>query len=100
MLNHRWSFEEDYICCIEYLRFIFKRESTQRVNDLIYNLSLRLTKIPSGSIRMKLQNIKQICMEYNFEDHLEISPLAQYSMQCKRAFGKAVTDLNAELDSL
>ena len=96
-MKHRWTFQEDYVCCTYYLRYIFNKPAGKSVRDLIYDISLELTELESGSIRMKLQNIKQICMEYDFEDGMDISPLEKYSYQCKRAFLKAITDFNDEL---
>lgn len=98
MLKHHWTFEEDYTCCFHYLLYIFDKNKARNVNDLIYALSLKLPKLSRGSIRMKLQNIKQICMEHNFEDGMEISPLEKYSLQCKEAFNKAIKDFNDSIE--
>ena len=99
MIKHNWTIEEDYTCCLYYLRYIFDKTNEQNVNYLIYTLSLKLPKISRGSIRMKLQNIKQICMEYNFDDGMEITPLEKYSTQCKEAFAKAIKDYNDSLEN-
>jgi hypothetical protein len=45
---------------------------------------------------MKAQNIKALALDEGLEDHLEFSPLANYSRQCKRAFSDAVCALEAE----
>lgn len=98
-MKHTWTFEEDYTCCMQYLRYIFDSSTNKNVVSLIYNLSLKLPSLERGSIRMKLQNIKQICMEHNFNDEMDISPLENYSRQCLRAFAEALKDYNDELDA-
>ena len=96
-MKHTWTFEEDYTCCMQYLRYIFDNSQNKNVASLIYNLSLKLPSLERGSIRMKLQNIKQICMEHSFNDEMDISPLENYSRQCLRAFVEALRDYNNEL---
>ena len=96
-MKHNWTFEEDYTCCMQYLRYIFDSSPNKNVASLIYNLSLKLPSLERGSIRMKLQNIKQICMEHSFNDEMDISPLENYSRQCLRAFVEALKDYNNEL---
>ena len=97
-MKHNWTFEEDYTCCVYYLRYILDNSMNKNVTELIYNLSLELPKLDRGSIRMKLQNIKQICMEHNFNDGMEISPLSKYSRQCLKAYARAITDVRKELE--
>ena len=96
-MKHTWTFEEDYTCCMQYLRYIYDTPEDQSVNDLIRELSLKLPDLTRGSIRMKLQNIKQICMEHSFNDEMDISPLENYSRQCLRAFVEALKDYKNEL---
>ena len=96
-MKHNWTFEEDYTCCMQYLRYIFDNSQNKNVASLTYNLSLKLPSLERGSIRMKLQNIKQICMEHSFNDEMDISPLENYSRQCLRAFVEALKDYNNEL---
>jgi len=99
MLKHNWTFDEDYVCCSAYLHYIYGEKENQNVNYLIYNLTLKLPNLSKGSIRMKLQNIKQICMKYNIVgDHMDIAPLSNYSEQCVIAFTKAFKDYVAELE--
>ncbi len=94
--KHRWTYEEDFTCCLEYLNFVFENEgddSTERLVDIIAD---KLPNIKRGSIRMKLQNIKEVALDAGLEDRLEISPLYQYSAQCKRAFNSAVNYLEQQ----
>ncbi len=92
MNNHNWTYAEDYICCLEYLAYVFDNCEDESMEPLVNILSLKLPQIKRGSIRMKIQNIKQVALDTGLEDGLKISPLTQYSMQCKRAFSKAGDD--------
>ena len=93
-MKHKWTFEEDYTCCMYYLKYIFSTPDDQSVQYLSYNISLKLPNISRESIKMKLQNIKALCVKYNFNDGLQISPLENYTNQCHNAFYKALKDFN------
>lgn len=95
-MKYNWTYEDDFTCCKEYLIFVFGRMTCDSLQDLVKRLEKLLPHIPSGSLRMKAQNIKALALDEGLEDHLEFSPLANYSRQCKRAFSDAVCALEAE----
>ncbi len=96
MGKHRWSLEDDYVCCKAYLEYVFLNEIDYGVKELIERIYLKLPHISRGSIRMKLQNIKAVALECGLEDSLEISPLTNYSARCMRAFQMATDDLEKQ----
>jgi hypothetical protein len=63
------------------------------ITPLLEELSSLLPNITVGSIRMKIQNIKQITMEENLYDILDHAPLERYSNQCKFAFDEAIENV-------
>ena len=89
-MAHRWTYEEDYICAKACVRY--KEEEFVNIYDLLRYLSVRLPNISSGSIRMKIQNIKGVCSAYQLPNKLDVSSLDQYSQQCKRAVFAAMCD--------
>lgn len=91
---HAWTYEEDFICCMEYLEFVFNYTGEDKTKNLVEKLKRQLPHISAGSLRMKAQNIKYIAMESGLEDRLSISPLSQCSEQCKKAFADAVEKFN------
>ena len=91
---HAWTYEEDFICCMEYLEFVFNYTGDDKTKNLVEKLKRQLPHISAGSLRMKAQNIKYIAMESGLEDRLSISPLSQCSEQCKKAFADAVEKFN------
>ena len=93
MGKHHWSLEDDYVCCKAYLEYIFLNEIDYGAKELVERIYLKLPHISRESIRMKLQNIKALALDCGLEDSFEISPLANYSVQCKRAFQMATDDL-------
>ena len=83
----RWTMDDDMTCCLMYLEQVkFNNGSSWEYHDLLHNLQLELPHIPKSSLKMKLQNIKQLCIESGLKDGLRISPLENYSVQNKRAF--------------
>lgn len=96
MGNYRWSPEDDYICCRAYLEFVFVDGTSHSLSEMVEMLHLKLPRIDKGSLRMKLQNIKQVALDEGLEDSLDISPLSRYSRQCHKAFGLATDDLFEE----
>lgn len=95
--KHRWSYEDDYICCQEYLKFVFDYIGDDSLIELVEIISRKLPHIEQGSIRMKIQNIKKIALEEGLEDRLTFSPLSNYSVQCKRAFYDAVDEREQQM---
>ena len=92
MSKYRWTQEDDYVCCKEYLEFVFIEKIESNANTLIDRICKKLPHISRGSIRMKVQNIKQVALEGGLEDVIDITPLLNYSEQCKKAFDKAFWD--------
>ena len=83
--KHRWTFEEDKTCCCIFIE-------TYVINHTYCSLDSLATKILSiypnmkfSSVKMKLQNIKRICLDYGIKDSSTISPLDNYSNQNLRA---------------
>ena len=79
--KHSWTWNEDLTCskeCIvEYV--VEKRRTALSVME--DHLSAKLPALKKLSIHDKIQNIKQIFIELNVENTLEIAPLTHYSPQ-------------------
>ncbi len=103
MGKHRWTYDEDFICCREYLALVFEANGNSffdySFTDIVQRVAIKVPLVEKGSVRMKLQNIKQIALEYGLHDDLPIKPLANYGRQCFRAFCEAVKEVNAEDDA-
>ena len=93
-MKHTWTMEDDLTACQKYLEFVFER--TEDVATLLDELEKRLPHISRGSLRMKIQNIKQVALEEGPEDHLEIAPLKNHSLQCREAILLATDALDRE----
>ena len=76
----RWSYEEDEICCKLYIEKFIVDQSSMPIDEFVKLLSSKIDR-SAGTIRMKVQNIKQIIIEKGLVDSLRISPLAHYSPQ-------------------
>ena len=94
--KHEWTLKDDLICCTEYLNFIFKREKNDSAAELLRHLEGLLPHISRGSLRMKIQNIKQVALDEGLEDQMDTTPLKNYSLQCREAFLLATDALDRE----
>lgn len=90
---HRWTMEEDEICCKRFLEYYVVKKSAMDIVQFLQMLSKEVPEVSEGSLRMKIQNVKYLSMRVKLEDTASIKPLSQYSMQCERAFEKTALEL-------
>ena len=83
---HRWTYHEDELCCREYFKTYVAEKRSLPLRDFVCHLALKLPNIPENSLRMKVQNIKQLSIEAGIEDSLQSKPLSNCSLQNRRAF--------------
>ena len=84
--RHRWTFEEDVVCCRRFFEQYVLQYSSMDLQFFAQRLHRELPDISVGSLRMKAQNIQQLCREHGIRTSLDAKPLAQYSQQNRRAF--------------
>ena len=92
--KHRWSFEEDRYCCEKYIEFYVIQKSDTSASDFVRILASALGDIKPTSLRMKVQNIKQIMIEKHIPNSLQISPSANYSKQNLSALEIVLAEYN------
>lgn len=90
---HRWTMEEDEICCKRFLEYYVINESDINTVQFLKILAKEVPDVSEGSLRMKIQNIKYLTVQAGLKDTSTIKWLSQYSMQCETAFNKALQDL-------
>jgi hypothetical protein len=83
---HRWTFEEDLLCCRRFFEQYVVQHSSMDLQFFAQQLHRELPEISVGSLRMKAQNIQQLCNEQGIRSSLAAKPLTQYSQQNRRAF--------------
>lgn len=86
---HRWTYEEDLLCCREFFKQYVAQRSSMDLQFFAQQLHRELPDISVRSLRMKTQNIQQLCIEHGISSSLEAKPLTQYSQQNRRAFMQA-----------
>lgn len=91
--KHLWKYSEDKLCCKRYLEYFVLSKMNMSNSDFILVLQKELPNISIGSLRMKIQNIKQILLDNAILDTLNISPLANYSVQNKRAMDELLKEM-------
>ena len=84
--RHRWTIEEDALCCRRFFEEYVIQRSSVELQIFAQCLKRELPDISVGSLRMKTQNIQQLCMEFGIKSSLQAKPLSQYSQQNRRAF--------------
>ena len=88
--KHRWTFEEDEICCRRYVEEYVIKKSNLEIKEFINILNKSLEEVERLSIRMKIQNIKGILKMLEVEDSGEISLLSNWSKQNEKALKKVL----------
>ena len=83
---HRWTYEEDLLCCRRFFEQYVEQRSSMDLQFFAQQLHRELPEISVGSLRMKAQNIQQLCIEQGIRSSLAAKPLTQYSQQNRRAF--------------
>lgn len=84
--RHNWSMDEDMFCCRKYLEYYVIHQSTVDISEFVRILNNAMPQISPNSLKMKVQNIKQLCIENNILDSLKVKPLSRYSTQNADAF--------------
>lgn len=92
--KHRWSLEEDKYCCEICVKYYVTEKANMPVEDLVRDLTTHFSDIPANSLRMKIQNIKQLFEEGGIDNTLRTKPLANYSRQNKKAMDEALRHLS------
>ena len=92
--RHIWTMEEDEICCRRFLEYYVVKRSNLDTVSFLQMLAKEVPEVPEGSLRMKIQNIKYLTEQGGISDTSNFKCLSQHSMQCKKAFDKALKALN------
>lgn len=62
------------------------------IDSLIKEVKEHCPNIPEGSLKMKMQNIKRVCLNLNIEDSFSKGPLASASKKCEEAVRKVLLE--------
>ncbi len=89
-MTNNWTYEENYICCQEFIRYCYFSKYKKEYQPLLSKLTKLVPNKTEGSLRMKIQNIKQIAEELGVVCRIAISPLKSYSKDCMDAFVEAL----------
>lgn len=93
---HRWTMEEDSICCKRFLERYVIQQSNMDTMQFLQMLAKEVPDVSEGSLRMKVQNIKYLTMRAGLKDSSTLKWLSQYSAQCEKEFYRALRELNIE----
>lgn len=79
--KHRWTYDEDKTCCRIFIETYIINHTHCPIDTLATEILTIYPNIKFSSVKMKLQNIKRICLDYGIKDSSTISPLDNYSNQ-------------------
>ncbi len=91
---HRWTMEEDLICCKRFLQVYVIEKSDMDTVSFLQSLAKEVPEVSEGSLRMKIQNIKHLASLEGLENSSLITSLGPGSMQCKSALKQAMEELD------
>lgn len=94
--KHKWLYEEDKLCCKVVIEEYVLRKSNKNLEDVLETLSYKMPDIGRNSLRMKIQNIKQLLKEAGIDNTLNTKALYSYSAQNKRAFEDVIRESGLE----
>ncbi len=100
MAKHIWSKEENIICCLSCVsEYVIKKNGCDPFEfiEKLHSIFIAIgSDIPFSSIRMKMQNIKQLFIELDVENNLRINELEHYSKDNKEAMISVLDMLSIE----
>ena len=92
--KHRWTFDEDKTCCRIFIETYITNHTYCPFDSLATKILTIYPDMKFSSIKMKLQNIKRICLDYGIKDSSTISPLENYSNQNLQAMKEALREIS------
>ena len=91
--KHRWTFDEDKTCCRMFIETYITNHTSCSLDSLATKILSIYSNMKFSSVKMKLQNIKRICLDYGIKDSSTISPLDNYSNQNLRAMRESLQQI-------
>ena len=91
--KHRWTYDEDKTCCRIFIETYITNHTSCSLDSLATKILSIYPNMKFSSIKMKLQNIKRICLDYGIKDSSTISPLDNYSEQNLRAMRESLQQI-------
>lgn len=94
---HRWTVEEDEICCKMFLEYYVIRQGRIDIARFLQILSEEVPEVSKGSLRMKMQNIKYLSVKAGLNDTFPLKWLSQCSSQCEKAFERVLSQVKSRI---
>lgn len=91
--KHRWTYDEDRTCCRIFIETYIINRTYCPFDTLATKILTIYPNMKFSSVKMKLQNIKRICLDYGVKDSSTISPLNNYSAQNLRAMKESLQEI-------
>lgn len=91
--KHRWTYDEDRTCCRIFIETYIINRTYCPFDTLATKILTIYPNMKFSSVKMKLQNIKRICLDYGVKDSSTISPLDNYSAQNLRAMKESLQEI-------
>ena len=88
-IRHKWTFAEDFICCVLYIKTYIIDKKKLHVDDLVEEAMPFLKSIPPLSVKEKFRNIKELTLVRGISDTFLYSNRENASKQNIEAFDKA-----------
>lgn len=86
MIRHRWTYEENEVCCRRYLERYVLRSSDLSVSAFVRLLKQELPQLKENSIRRKVHNIRHLSLEAQLNDSMNCPAEENCSSDNRKAF--------------
>lgn len=93
----KWTYGENLLCCEVYIKNYVINNTVLSLKEAINEVlkaAPRFKGGKEGSVRQKLQNIKQLCIEHKVDDSFTYKAQAHYSKDNIKAFEEVLDKYN------
>lgn len=93
----KWTYGENLLCCEVYIKNYVINNTVLSLKEAINEVlkaAPRFKGGKEGSVRIKLQNIKQLCIEHKVDDSFTYKAQAHYSKDNIKAFEEVLDKYN------
>lgn len=93
----KWTYGENLLCCEVYIKNYVINNTGLSLNEAVKEVlkaAPRFKGGKEGSVRQKLQNIKQLCEKYKINDNLNAGAQVHYSKDNVKAFEEVLDKYN------
>ena len=92
--THKWTYEENLTCCQAVIDNFVTHEIDFQFDEFLDELNKLIPEVKRNSLKMKIQNIKSLLIEYDIPNTLNTKPLTSCSRDNRKAFEECIEEID------